>query len=444
MSYVGNFQFTRSANDDVDADYVYYNATIINNKTKTPYDRSVDPPIRFLETRDVPILQDASKYNFSIIRFTMNGPNKDLPMFIPNIRIGPIENPTQDVNLTVYSITIDATVEIGGESKTFSSLQILKYQPETLDTTIAPVPNPNTTITGQDITTRYYWVYSYSHFLTILNKAFSDAIADLSTQIVTAGGTALETVAPEMTYNPTANLFSLYCDRRGFGGDDATTNERLSLYFNSNTMGLFDNFRNTYVVNSLATPDYKNWTNDERVNLIYTGVVGPYQNIVNVAAGTPTPTENISYWVMVQDYESTSTLWSPIENIVFTSSLLPLTYEQTGDPVRFGDSNTNSELTNSRPVFQPIVTDVALPSQNAHDYRQFIQYAPTAEYRLASFQRSKQTINQIDIQVYWRNRLDGQLYPIYMFNSSSVSVKIMFRRRGVYDYPHPAKGGIDV
>jgi hypothetical protein len=99
---------------------------------------------------------------------------------------------------------------------------------------------------------------------------------------------------------------------------------------------------------------------------------------------------------------------------------------------------------NSRPAFQPIITDIALPIENAHAYRQLIYYAPSAEYRLASFQRSRQTINQIDIQVYWKNRLDGQLYPVQMFNCSSVSVKIMFRRRGIYDYPHPAKDGIDI
>jgi hypothetical protein len=31
-----------------------------------------------------------------------------------------------------------------------------------------------------------------------------------------------------------------------------------------------------------------------------------------------------------------------------------------------------------------------------------------------------------------------------MFNGSSVSVKCMFRRRGIFDYPHPAKGGVDL
>jgi len=198
--------------------------------------------------------------------------------------------------------------------------------------------------------------------------------------------------------------------------------------------GLFSNFQNTYV----------NVANSEKDNLIYTGVIGPFQNIVTVPVGIPTPTGLKSYWYIVQDYESTSTLWCPIESIVFNSSLLPLVFEQTGDPVLFGDSNDNTDATNSRPAFQPIITDIALPIENAHAYRQLIYYAPSAEYRLASFQRSRSAINQIDVQVFWKARLDGQLYPVQMFNSSSVSLKLMFRRRGVYDFPHPAKMGQDV
>jgi hypothetical protein len=45
-----------------EADYVYYNAQIINNETDdgTANDPG-DPQIRFNETRDAPIIRDASK-----------------------------------------------------------------------------------------------------------------------------------------------------------------------------------------------------------------------------------------------------------------------------------------------------------------------------------------------------------------------------------------------
>lgn len=454
MSYTGQMSFSGGYDADTDPDYIYYNASIINSRTDVGFSSQSlsDPNIRFLETRDQPIVKDASKYNFSIIRFAMDGPNKDLPLFIPVIRTGPAVNPSQDVNLTIYSITLDVTGTwtSGGNSVTgtFSSTQPVIYVPETKDVALAPVPNPSTTITGQDVSTRYYWVYTYSHWLTCVNTTFQTAMTALNAQLAAAWTAAghpgpaptIQTEAPQMTYNPTTNLFSIYADRYGFGGSDrfsvssATANESFSLWFNNNMYGLFSNFQN----------EYYGIGNSEKDNLIYTGKVGPYQNLASVPSNTPTPTATKTYWIMFQDYESTSSLWSPIESIVFNSTLLPLVFEQTGDPVVFGESNNNSESTNSRPAFQPIITDIALPLENAAAYRQLIYYAPSAEYRLASFQRSRQTINQIDIQVFWKNRLDSKLYPVQMFNSSSVSVKIMFRRRGIFDYPHPARDGVDV
>lgn len=456
MSYVGNVSFSRSVDDDIDPDYVYYNATIINNRTGLPYDRSADPQVRFQETRDVPILNDASKYNFSIIRFTMNGPNKDLPMFMPVIRTGS-ENPTNNIDLTIYSATIDLAVNNTTGANpvvvSLSSTQPVIWQTETLDTLQAPPPLASTCQTGQDVATRYYWCYTYSHWLLCVNAALQSCITDLQTQFdaawVAAGNFApapsLGIVAPYLTYNPTSNLFTLSADVKAFGGANRSSigtasDYNATLYFNSNLFGMFSNFQNKYV----------NVSGTEKTNEIYTGAVGYYGGLV---AGVPTGQNVLAvggaggtkyFWQQVQDFESTSTLWSPIENIVFNSTLLPLVFEQTGDPVKFGNSNTNTALTNSQSAFQPIITDIALPVQDAHSYRELIYYAPQAEYRLASFQRSKQPISQIDIQVFWRNRLDGNLYPVQMFNCSSVSVKVMFRRRGIFDYPHPAKGGVDV
>lgn len=454
MSYMGQLTFSRTADDDIDADYVYYNATIINNRTKGPYDRNTDPPLRFSETRDSAIINDASKYNFSIIRFTMDGPNKDLPLFIPVIRTG-LDNPTNDVNLTIYSVTLTATINntVGPNPVvgTFTFTQPIIYQTETLDTNLAPVPSPLSIASGsQDLSSRYYWVYTYNHWVQLTNQALVQALAGVQALFQVAwtasgnvGVAPIITIAPYITFDAETKLFKIHADAHGYGGAFRTSlgtasDENFQLIFNANTFGLYANFQNQYIN-----------TGPELQNLIFTGPIGygavtlgvPYaQNVQEIGAGV----SQKYFWVMEQDYESVSTLWSPIENIVFNSTLLPLVFEATGDPVRFGDSNANTEFTNSQSAFQPIITDIAIPLQCASDYRSMIYYAPTAEYRLASFQRSQQPINQIDIQVFWRNRLDGSLFPVQMFNSSSVSVKVMFRRRGIFDYPHPAKGGADV
>ncbi|MFZ4600323.1 MAG: hypothetical protein ACOYNN_16920, partial [Terrimicrobiaceae bacterium] len=61
----------------------------------------------------------------------------------------------------------------------------------------------------------------------------------------------------------------------------------------------------------------------------------------------------------------------------------------------------------------------------------FISYLPTAEYRMSSMTTSKTSLNNIDVSVFWRNRLDNQLYPLTLYNLSSVSLKMLFRKRNL-------------
>jgi hypothetical protein len=195
-------------------------------------------------------------------------------------------------------------------------------------------------------------------------------------------------------------------------------------------MGLFNNFKNTYARQSWGT-GYQNYNQIFIGNYLYQNILTtpiiPAPAVGNII---PSPAASKSYWVMAQDYESTSTLWSPIASIVFTSGFLPIVNESTGAPIRFGSFNVGTNSATVPSAFQPIITDVALVNQSASDYRGFINYTPTAEYRITSFQRGKNEIRQIDIQVWWKNRLDGKLYPLQMFNLSSVSIKIMFRKKG--------------
>jgi len=427
MPYGYNSSFETTPGQTNDPDNVYYNATIINNRTVATATDGRDPQVRFQETRSVPIVQDASKYSFSIIRFTMSGPNKDLPLFIPVIRTG-ASNPTNNVNLTLYSLTL--VMRKNGTTFTSGPVQII-YSPETISNEFAPEPIPaSLSVAGQDLTTRYYWVYTYQRWLDLVNAAYLTAWGIIQGQ---SGATI--TQAPEMVYDPVTNLFSILSDSYGFGGPDRTSaalpdpaNEEWTMFFNSDMFGLFTNFNNLYVnsvpngivITPLVAPvDFPEATNQIVISSIQN------QNLVNVAFPGTTP---VYWWKTTQDFESNSSLWSPIESIVFTSSLLPLVNEMTGDPIIFGESNLGLEQQNSQSAFSPIITDISLALVNAFEYRGMIQYAPTAEYRFASFLKSKQPINNIDVQVFWKNRLDGLLYPLNMFNSSSVTLKILFKR----------------
>jgi hypothetical protein len=586
-------------------DYVYYNADIINNTTndQTNNIANKDPQIRFNETRDTAIIKDASQYYFSIIRFTMDGANKDLPLFIPQIQ----ENTGQtNVNLTEYSMAYPLTFTYtpnggGGGNQVLSVLPVprfIQYVTETQNLQSAPSPrslaNPmfkglwsnvrqyaqgdivslistpaqtlyntrynsflgpfytpitppaysptNTYVAGQavlfnnvmyianaavpqstpppgalwtvgppvgtspstlgsywvpvdnangntqDLSSRYYWVYTYEAWLgdvnrTIYNPADNAGVAgagfawtccwgDLYEGIYQALNVANRAdflliyptlgafsgsvppavpaagyfglIPPNIQYSgaPT-NLFSINFNSAIFpplvGATAAVTSGLVGAvcrtFFNSNMFGLFSNFKNIY------------WnTTSTSAPAPFPGVSAPpgyvneilvvnqfYKNVVSLSATTVNNTQlsQYPYWVVTQDFQSNDSLWSPVGSIVFTSTLLPVKAEATGAPVVLGDGNLGFSAPTVQSAFQPIITDISLDTSSggAAAYRQFIYYAPSAEYRLTDFSASHQDIRNIDIQVYWKNRLDNQLYPINMFNLTNVSIKVMFKKK---------------
>jgi hypothetical protein len=50
---------------------------------------------------------------------------------------------------------------------------------------------------------------------------------------------------------------------------------------------------------------------------------------------------------------------------------------------------------------------------------------------MGDFGPSRQEIRNIDIQIFWRNKLDNELYPLTIPNGGTISFKLMFRHRGV-------------
>jgi len=463
------FEYNSTPNPDGDADLIYLNLDIINNNTLDPQAATQqDPQIRFNETRDAPLLKDASKYQFSIVRFTMNGANKDLPLFIPAVKTSgtpPVGVLPQ--NFTEYEMAISfqqqwSTSDVGNVTFTVTpAVNPIVYVSETQNPVLAPLPR-DPTISGQDLSTRYYWVYTFAHWVgltnTALQTAHANAFADFQAAW-TASGTvdpfpyaniaAWEVdvgTAPYMTYDENTGLFSIFASTRSFGerttafvppggATSPLTAPVCRLFFDSNTQGIYDNFDNTFFGGPAAgaqgpfaplpTPvgyvneilfENKHWT-----------------NIQDLVTGTPAyvpAADRDYYWIATQDYESTSTLWSPISSVVFTSTLLPIRNEATGQPIVFGSGNLGYSSSAIQNAFQPIVTDISLDLANdgADAYRKMIYYAPQAEYRMASLTPSRQPINAIDIQVFWKNRLTGDLVPLTMYNLTSVAIKIMFRR----------------
>jgi len=504
-----------------DSDMIYYNASLTTTQNA---DVTSDPLVKFNESRDAPIVRNASLYYFSIIRFAMNGANKNLPLFIPVIQTNSFTNIRQvDVNMTIYTCAIPYQrtwyyTNVGGgiTSKTFTittrSTPVI-YRPETQNTNVAPVPYVNSLvgITKQDLSSRYYWVYTYKHWVSLVNEAFRSAMFETYNTFSSAWRTDAtidktaspfpyptfndflgDNQCPFMKYNEDTKCFEIYGDTRAFNvsgqiGDPvegiyngglqpsvpafvpptaptapsaAVPNSQavLRLFFNSNMYGLFTNFNNTYYgavagdtipfpltsvpvtigINGYGQPaaDYtneilfenQNYTNILNNNPTLQGNTAVPPPVYNPFFLIPTIDQNL-YWIIKQDYNSTNSLWSPVQALVFTSTLLPVKNEYTAKAVTLGEGNVTVS-TGSKSAFEPIISDFVVDQQieKAEGWRDFTLYEPTAEYRLASFQASHDEIRNIDIQVFWKYRLTGELIPLSMFNCSDVSIKMLFRK----------------
>jgi len=427
FGYIQNINIEKLG-DSKNPALVYYNFDIINSRT---VDEGLlrDPNTVFNETRDQPIISDCSKYYFSIVRFTMNGTGRDIPLFLPRVQIG-----QGNRDLTVYSVgfrlEVEDTINGNQETNVFNVNRFVEFAPQLLSAVPAFPP-----LETQDVDNPYYYVFTYEHWVNLINDTYNQLFNDL--QILYDNWRAsfappapqrnLTTKPPYMKYNPETNLFSIFYDTYGFGGQDSSSfnltnnKEQFTPFMNSNMWGLFGSFPAQYTGGDVASSNVvgqNNWS----IRLIVKNDLE-----TNVYKPLPAPS-TLSYFEMKQDFSTTGTLWSPIASIVFVSNLIPVLNEGTAQPIRFGEGNVLNS-TSSTSAFQPIITDISLPMDKANDYNNFVSYIPTAEYRLSSMSNSPQEVRNIDVQIYWKNRLNGQLYPLKLFNLSTVSVKILFRRR---------------
>jgi hypothetical protein len=341
----------------------------------------------FSETRSSPILEDASKYDVSIIRFLATGTGRLLPLWIPTI--DPQQTPPVDPNLTIYSLTVQDVVS------GISSQAYLSYIPVNQT---APVP---TQVSPQDLSTDYYYGKTYTQFCSMFNIAFNDASAG-------AGGPIVRNFVEQgLAYDPKTGLFSLRMTSSFYPGSGGPLGlARYQLYFNAPLYNLLANFLGS-IVNKDAGRTFQ--------LSIGGGAVSAYPTGTNV--GTIT-----------QDFKSTNDVWTPIDSFCFTTTFIPLNPEGSSAPVQANDANIGQNLSVGQ-NFSNIVTDFCPDqSQGSEAGISQILYEPTAEYRL-SCMTAKQPIAAVDITMWWRYRLTGQLIPLYMPSLATVSMKILFRRK---------------
>lgn len=381
-----SYRQTVNSNYMVEGDNIYYDFNIVNTNIRND---AVPVPLVFSETRNNPIIHNVGDYYISVIRFSVETPS--LPLMIPSVKIG-----QSDPNKLIYEVNLNYDY-LG---TTYQAQISLEYVPSDLT---APTPAPP--LTSQDLSSKYYYIYSYQKFIRMLNTAFNTAIGILNTQVTMAGGTLPSTAAPFMEFDPINCTYTLNADKAGFDSDNSS---HIKIFFNAQLYKLFSSLESIYY-----GPEYGAGRN-------YQIVVTNINNGNSYTPVTPGPT----YYQAYGEY-STGALWNPINSLVFQSSMVPIVPENQSNPISYGSESLTTDGNNS--ALGNVLTDLQVYLSKGNEYKPVVQYTPTAEYRMIDLQGSGD-LKSIYLSCYWKDRY-GNLHPFELFGGCNASIKILFRKK---------------
>jgi hypothetical protein len=139
--------------------------------------------------------------------------------------------------------------------------------------------------------------------------------------------------------------------------------------------------------------------------------------------------EFISY---VQQISSVQT-WSPVVSFVFTSTILPIENQITGQPQNL--NNIDPSLGDSiiaQSAQNKILTDFITPlTTGVEQSNQIIYYIPQGEYRLVDL-IGNTSLQMLSLEVYWKDKL-STLHPITLDAGASSDLLCMLRKK-TYNY----------
>jgi hypothetical protein len=365
---------------------VYYTIDMINNDTTGS--RPL-PAIRFDEIRNSPFLNAPENYFISVVRFSFMSPT--LPVFIPQCQLG-----QNNINLLNYSFTMSYTY-LG---TTYNYQQYINYIPFDLS---QPLPNPP--LEFQDLTSGYYYMYSYQQWCSMLNQGLIDCFNGLNAIITGLGGTLPTTNPPFLEFDPQNYIFTLNADELGYA---STLPSPISLFANTTLQTILTGFQ--YIkYGDTGIPNGKN----------YQFMIYNTNNLNQIILPSYTALQ------MYQEVSSVA-LMNPIQSIVFGTTLIPVVPENVSVPKIWGSDSGLLNVGNNSNI-APVLTDFQVPFSPTNTYRPNIEYAPSGEYRLIDLY-GVSPLSSVDINIYWKDQFGG-LHPMLLGAGCSGNLKLLFRRK---------------
>jgi len=423
------------------AENEYYTSFIINNSIATTQ-QSDDPSATSADTRSQPFIKNASNWKCQV-ECVSSHHGKSLPIWTPTI------SPTSATDITTTSLTF--TMGIYANSGYYSATQNVIWVPENQAAFTSVPTTAQPSQKGGD----YYYCYSYSHFVDMVNTALNTAWGNV---VSAAGGSGqCGTQCPFFEFNSETGLFSLYQDANTsvvpygtalpapYSATSTATSpvgtyaagEYSFLGYNENAWLLLTNFDTKYYAyqgalwGSSATYLPENVINFGLTNLNNTSGVGStglglqaYPSSVFQLQNpfTNTPITNAVYIRASQNFISTGTIWSPIMSIVVATTQIPVEPENVSNTITIGTANTGQGLGG---ITQKVILEVPVNAITTDFWTGLFHYQPLVPtwFDLVS----NDVLRNLDISVYARHRLTGKLSPLQLPNGASILLRLHFQ-----------------
>lgn len=342
-----------------------------------------------------PVLDVPDDYYLSIVRFSIPCQNIPIINFANYIQNFPNTNP----NLTVFSVTLEYNGDI--------SQSYVQFATETPFASPGVLSVTNPTVAYNNV---YYFTYTYSNIIAMINGALSDAFTGLASP-------PMGSLAPYLIYDPVTYRIGLVA-QKAFYVDTLPTPievfvnyELFSTFLSGMPSVLFGyNEANEEDVQLVIREQHNNGFFPEELAPPYSG------------SGTPLPSD---YYVMWQDYPTLINMNS-FKNLTFRSNLLPIVQEfsvsnnlQTSVQTSLSTIGSVGILTN----FEPLDTF-------GWESRGIVTYTPLGPYHLINL-TGMAPISNLDITILWSDQF-GQLYPLTIGYNQVATIKIAFFKKDTF------------
>ena len=423
----------------------------IDSVLSTPFDSNYDFPSQTVKTPQKIIAVTA--YSFTLQFATNPGTWTG-----PGLAIATYKDPT-DVTTTIYNVSV-GIYNASGPTYTIVTEPIIWVSENRAKYTY--VPSTSLPVQAES---DYYYCYTYSHWISLVNIALTKAWK--LARVAPLGGSTAGTQCPFMEFDELSGLFSINQDANtcmtpygtslpppyGVASSATspsgtyTTGEYSFVGWNTCLDNLFSNIPSIYY--SVG----QEWATQPLIllpeNVIDTGLtinlITGAQETIDYPTGLSLKTKpslssfqltnpftddvipNAFFVRLTEDFKSTGGTWSPIASFVLATTQIPVRNEASANPVTFGTANIGSGSANSG-SFQKVLVEVPINATTADIWKGWVLYEPLIE-TYSSLDPSHDGVQDVDVNLFWRNRLTNSLIPVRVPNQSSMTFRLLFKRK---------------